>query len=285
MKYRLVFLAINLLFAPTLVFGACSVSNLTRCLDSVCAINISANPSARCQYCGTSSAGSPNKSTTMKNISVGISSKYNISNEELQTAPTEPGERYVWGTRLCLEKVSGCTTDDVTKNYDKLIEQSCKAAGISAEMVNLSKKANATKTQTTCATEIESCVVDEKHCSASYKNCKSDQDFDKYFSQCSVASNGCESYLTNIRKTLISFRANSYANAEKLLKNIVNAYQSDRNQRLTTTENGCKNNKATKDCIERVCSNNMRKKCNNTNEQSAAESLCKFYDTACERLK
>ena len=221
----------------------------------------------------------------MKNISAGTSSKYNVSDQELKQAPTDAGERYAWGTRLCLEKVSGCTTDDVTNNYDKLIEQSCRAAGISAEMVNLAKKANTTKTQTVCTTEIESCIVDEKHCSAAYKNCKNDSDFDKYFSQCSVASNGCESYLTNIRKTLASFRANSYANAEKLLKNIVNAYQSDRKQRVTTAQSNCKNNKARKDCINRVCNNNMRNKCSDKNEQAAAESLCKFYDTACERLK
>ena len=285
MKYRLLFLTVNLLFAPTLVFGACSISNLTKCLDSVCAINVGANPAARCQYCGSASAGAPLKSTTMKSISAGASSKYNVSDKELKSAPTDPGERYAWGTRLCIEKVSGCSADDVTNNYDKLIEQSCKAAGISAEMVNLAKKANVQKNQTICATEIESCMVDEKHCSANYKNCKSDSDFDKYFSQCSVTSTGCESYLTNIRKTLISFRANSYANAEKLLKNIVNAYQSDRNQRITTTQANCKNNKATKDCITRVCNNNMRNKCSDKNEQAAAESLCKFYDTACERLK
>lgn len=285
MKYRLSFFVMNLIFAPTLVFGACSVSNLTHCLDSVCAINVGSNPAARCQYCGTSSAGTPTKSNTMKSVSAGISSKYNVSDKELQSAPTDAGERYAWGTRLCLEKVSGCTADDVTKNYDKLIEQSCRAAGISAEMVNLAKKVNTTKTQTTCATEIESCIVDEKRCSASYKNCKNDSDFDKYFSQCSVASTGCESYLTNIRKTLINFRANSFANTEKLLKNIVNTYQSDRKQRIATAQSNCKNNKATKDCIERVCNNNMRNKCSDKNEQAAAESLCKFYDTACERLK
>ena len=285
MKYRLLFLTINLLFAPTVVFGACSVANLTRCLDSVCAINVGANPAARCQYCGSDSAGIPTKSNTMKNISAGTSSKYNVSSKELKNAPTDPGERYAWGTRLCLEKVSGCNADDVTDNYDKLIEQSCRAAGISIEMANLVKKANTVKTQNTCATEIESCIVDEKHCSANYKNCKSDSDFDKYFSQCSVASTGCESFLANIRKTLISFRANAFSNTEKLLKNIVASYQSDRSQRLSTAQTGCKNSKATKNCIERVCSNNMRNKCSDRNEQAAAESLCKFYDTACERLK
>ena len=285
MKYRLLFLSVNLLFAPTVVFGACSVANLTRCLDSVCAINIGANPAARCQYCGTDSAGEPSKSGIMKSISAGASSKYIVSDKELKSAPTSAGERYAWGTRLCLEKIPDCTTDDVDNNYDRLIEQSCRAAGISAEMTNLTKKIKTVKNQTTCASEIESCMVDEKHCSANYKNCKSDSDFNNYFSQCSVASNGCESYLSNIKNTLASFRANSFANADKLLKNIVSAYQSNRNQRLTTAQSGCKNNKATNDCITRVCQNNMRNKCANENEKSAARELCKFYDTACERLK
>ncbi len=285
MKYRLLFLSVNLLFAPTVVFGACSVANLTRCLDSVCAINIGANPAARCQYCGTDSVGEPSKSGIMKSISAGTSSKYIVSDKELKSAPTSAGERYAWGTRLCLEKIPDCTTDDVDNNYDKLIEQSCRAVGISAEMTNLTKKIKTVKNQTACASEIESCMVDEKHCSANYKNCKSDSDFNNYFSQCSVASNGCESYLSNIKNTLATFRANSFANADKLLKNIVSAYQSNRNQRLTTAQSGCKNNKATNDCITRVCQNNMRNKCANENEKSAARELCKFYDTACERLK
>ena len=100
MKYRLLFLSVNLLFAPTLVFGACSVANLTRCLDSVCAINIGANPAARCQYCGTNSAGEPAKSGTMKSISAGTSSKYIISDKELKNAPTvlEPN-RDMWANK------------------------------------------------------------------------------------------------------------------------------------------------------------------------------------------
>ena len=48
--------------------GACSVANLTRCLDSVCAINVSSNPAARCQYCGTTDAGTP--TNTVRSVSV-----------------------------------------------------------------------------------------------------------------------------------------------------------------------------------------------------------------------
>ena len=285
MKKHAILFSIYLLFVPTFVFGACSVANLNRCLDSVCAINIGANPAARCQYCGSASAGEPTKSTAMKSISAGSSAKYTISDKELKKAPTDPGQRYVWGTKLCLEKLPDCTPDDVTDNYDSLIEQSCKAAGISAEMASLAKKVNTQKTQNTCSTEINACVIDAKRCNADYKKCESDADFDKYFAECSITSTGCEAFLTDIKKTLISSRNSAIANADKLLKNIVNAYKNAREQKLASAQNSCKNNKAKQDCVERVCKNNMRNKCTVEFEKTAANELCKFYDTACERLK
>ena len=287
MRTRALFFSIVLLTAPTLVYGACSVSNLTRCLDSVCAINIGANPAARCQYCGSSSAGEPTKSTAMKSISAGASAKYTISDKDLKKAPSDPGERYIWGTKLCLEKVSGCTADDVTDNYDTLIEQSCKAAGISAEMSSLAKKANTAKTQSSCSEEITTCIIDTKRCTADYRNCESDENFDKYFSECSVASNGCESFLSAIRESLMSSRKTAIANADKILQKIITAYQNAREQKLTSAQSSCKNNKATTECVERVCANNMRNKCATgfEYEQTVAKELCKFYDIACERLK
>ena len=287
MKYKSLFFSVMFLIAPTFVYGACSKQNLTRCLDSVCAINIGANPAARCQYCGTSSAGEPTKSTTMKSVSAGTSAKYNISDKELKKAPKDPGERYVWGTKLCLGKVSGCTSDDVTDTYDSLIEQSCKAAGISAGISNLAKKATATKTQKSCASEINACIVDAKHCNGDYKKCDSDSEFDKYFSDCSIAAQGCDAYLSDVRKSVISARDSAFANADKILESIVNAYKNTREQKLANAQNSCKNNAAKQDCISRVCNNNMRNKCASgyAYEKSIANELCSFHDTACSRLK
>ncbi len=287
MKIRELFLFSSVLMCPAFAYGACSVANLTRCLDFVCAINIGANPAARCQYCGSASAGEPTKSTAMKSISAGASAKYNISDKELKKAPSDPGERYVWGTKLCLEKVSGCTPDDVTDNYDKLIEQSCTAAGISSDMASLAKKANTKKTQSSCSTEINACVIDAKRCTADYRNCESDADFDKYFAECGVLSTGCEEFLTAIRTDLASARKTAIANADQLLKNIVAAYKSAREQKLNSAQTSCKNNKARLDCVSRVCASNMRNKCEIgfDYEKTVAEQLCKFYDTACERLK
>ncbi len=287
MKIRdLIFFNLVLL-CPTFVYGACSVANLTRCLDSVCAINIGANPAARCQYCGSASAGEPIKSTAMKSVSAGSSAKYVISDKELKKAPSDPGERYVWGTKLCLEKVSGCTPDDVTDNYDKLIEQSCTAAGIATDMANLVKKANTQKTQNECSTEITTCVIDAKRCTADYRNCESDADFDKYFAECSVLSTGCENFLTAIRTNTDLSRKTAIANADKLLQNIVTSYKTTREQKLASAQTSCKNNKARLECVARVCASNMRNKCEIgfDYEKTVAEQLCKFYDTACERLK
>jgi len=276
-----------LMCVPTLVYGACSVANLTRCLDSACAINIGANPAARCQYCGSASAGTPTKSTTMRNISVGTSTKYIISDKELKNAPSDPGARYVWATEQCLKKVSGCTPDDVTDNYDKLIEQSCTAAGIATEFTNLAQQANEKKSQSSCSSEITTCIVDAKRCTADYRKCESDTEFDRYFSECSVLSVGCDEFLTKIRSSLTSARNTSIANATKLLQNIINSYKKTREQKLATVQASCTGGKAKQDCIARVCKNNMRNKCDIgfDYEKTVAEQLCKFYDTACERLK
>ena len=276
-----------LLSMPSFVYGACSVANLTRCLDSVCAINIGANPAARCQYCGSASAGEPAESTAMKSISAGASAKYTISDKELKKAPSDPGERYVWGTKLCLQKVSGCTPDDVSDNYDSLIEQSCKAAGIATDFANLAQQVNEQKTQGSCSSEISSCIVNAKRCTADYRKCESDAEFDKYFSECSVASVGCEEFLKDIRAQLMSSRDTSIANADKLLQTIVASYKTAREQKLAAAKTACENNNSKVACIERVCQNNMRNKCEIgfEYEGTVAEQLCKFYDTACERLK
>jgi hypothetical protein len=287
MKYRNLFFALLFLGTPNVVFGACSIANLTRCLDSVCAINIGANPAARCQYCGDASAGEPAKSSAMKSISAGASAKYTISDKELKKAPKDPGERYIWATRQCLDKLTECSADDVSDNYDSLIEQSCKAAGISAEFTNLAQEINEEKTKSSCSSEITSCLIHAKRCNADYSKCESDADFDRYYAECSVLSTGCESFSKDIRSTLIANRDNAVKNADKILKTIVTAYQTSRENKLKNIQDGCKDSAAKKKCISTVCNNNMRHKCELgfEYEETLAGMLCKFYDTACDRLK
>ena len=286
MKYYTLFLPVAFLCTPTFVYGACSSTNLMRCLDSSCAINIGANPAARCQYCGSASAGDPDKTVAMKSVSTGAS-KYVITDKELKNAPKDPGERYVWTTQKCMEKVQGCTAENISDIYDVLISQSCKAAGISANISNLAKKINTAKNQNSCSSDITACITNDNHCGAGYIKCESESDFDKHFADCGVASTGCETYLSDIRTTLSSARASAFKNADTILQNIVVAYQNARQQKLNSTNQGCKNGSAKSECVKMVCANNMRHKCDTgfAYEETLANELCKFYDVACDRLK
>lgn len=278
-------------FLPALSYGAtCSQANLTRCLDSVCAINVSSNPAARCQYCGTSSAGTPPTKTGMQSLSLGQSAKYTLSEKELKNAPTDPGKRYAWATAECIKKIEGCTADDVSDTYDKLIEQSCKAAGVSAQLaVTLSENAK-TVSSSSCETSIRACLVEEKRCGPDYSACENDADFNNFFAACSVEASGCDNYISDIRNTLISDRNTAIANADKAIENLKQTYQTAREQKVAQAENACKDDTAFNACVKTVCATNMPNKCEvgtstEKSENAAAAALCNFYKTACNLLK
>ena len=285
-SYLLIFTAVAML-VPGLSWGAaCSKANLTRCLDSVCAINIGSNPAARCQYCGTASAGAP-QSGGMRSVSVGASAKYNISDKELKKAPAEPEKRYAWAAEQCLAKVSGCTTDDVADVYDTLIEQSCKAAGIAAQVTKLAGKVNEERTKTSCTSEVSACIIKDNHCGSDYSKCSDDDSFSQQFAACGVEASGCDAFLNEIRGDLIAARDAMVEGAEKLLAQIVEGYQNSRKSRLNSTNELCDNNAGRDACIESACANNMPNKCavGYESERSLATQMCKFYEVACDTLK
>lgn len=285
MKHIVFLLIFGAISSPMAHAASCSRANLTRCLDSVCAINVSSNPAARCQYCGTSSAGTPPKSA-MQGISVGASAKYNISDKELKKAPTDPGERYAWATQQCIKKVAGCSADDVSETYDKMIEQSCKAAGISAQMAELTTAAKKTKSKTSCTNEIQTCLISDTKCGSDYGACESDADFNKFFAACGVDAAGCDDHVSAIRSEMLLARDNAIKNADTLLANIVASYQAARDQQLATARANCTNNAGREKCIETVCQKNMNNKCATgfEGEKAMATQLCKFYDLACAVL-
>lgn len=274
---------------PYVAFGAtpCSKANLTRCLDSACAINLSSNPAARCQYCGTATAGAPTAGNAMRSVSVGTSAKYSFTEKELKKAPDDPGARYAWATAECIKRVAGCTPDDVTDNYDKLIEQSCKAAGISAEMDKLRAAAAKKKSKTSCTTDVMACIVDTKRCGPDYSACADNADFDKFFSGCGVDATGCDDHLTAIRTELIAARDSAIQNADQIVETIVASYQSERERKYNSAKAACKDNAGRQACIESVCERSMAHKCGAgfDAERSMATQLCKFYDLACATLK
>lgn len=284
MTIRILFLVFATLFAhDSYAATKCSKANLTRCLDSVCAINASSNPAARCQYCGTSNAGTPPNSK-MRSVSAGASAKYNISDKDLKKAPSDPGKRYAWATTQCIKKVAGCTADDVTDAYDSLIEQSCKAAGVSAQLNKTLKATSKKKSQESCKSTIQACLIGDTHCTADYRNCKSNSDFDKFFSGCSVEAAGCDDYISSIRTDLIAARDNAIKNTDNALTQLVEKYQSARSKKLANAKSDCAASNARDACIKTVCSRNMPNKCDGefgADERVAATALCKFYDTAC----
>ena len=283
---KLAFLALYFASVPGLAYAACSRANLMRCLDSVCAINVSTNPSARCQYCGTADAGVP-PTDGMRSVSVGASTQYNISTKELRSAPTDPGQRYVWATTKCIAMVSDCTPDDVSDVYDKLIEQSCTAAGISTQMANLHAKSAKTKTQSACSAEISACILSDTKCANGFTACADDADFNKFFAECSVNATGCDNYNSTIRTELLSSRASAVKNAESVINSIVKSHADDRERRIASAKSTCTNNSGRESCINRICNERMANQCGagHSDEQSMAAQLCKFYDTACATLK
>ena len=283
----LLLLSAALLCTNAHAVAKCSHANLTRCLDSACAINISSNRAARCQYCGTSSAGTPPAAKKgMKSVSVGTSSKYNITDKELKNAPEDPGERYAWATAQCIKKVSGCTAEDVSDTYDKLIEQSCTAAGVSAKLDKTLDQIAKKKTKSSCKTDITACLVADKYCTADYRKCSENADFDKFFSTCSVNATGCDDYISEIRETLIAARDEAIKNTDTVLNKIISAYKTARDKKLSEIKAGCTDNAARDACVETVCARNMPNKCGDgyESEKASAIGLCKFYDIACATI-
>lgn len=265
-------------------YAACSTANLTRCLDSVCAINISSNPAARCQYCGTASSGTPG--TAMRSVSVGTSSKYTISYRELKSAPTDPAARYAWAITQCTSRVDECDAENASDAYDKLIEQSCRAAGISAEMAALRNRA-VTHSKSECQSTITACMTMDSHCGIGYVNCGDDASFNQFFATCGVDATGCDEHISDIRATLATDRASAIQGTANAISGIAASYANAREQKLATARANCTNNAGRDNCIQTVCANNMVNKCDaeHPNEKTMATSLCKFYDLACNVLK
>lgn len=282
---KFAFLIMGLITLPTVAGAApCSRINLTKCLDSACAINLSSNPGARCQYCGTADAGAP--ASGLKSISAGASSKNTISAKELKSAPTDPGERYVWATKKCLTIVQNCTADDVSETYDPLIEKSCTAAGISSDMARLSKKATTNKKSTaTCSDEISVCLTAADKCNSDYSKCADDATFNNFFASCSSRATGCTNFVAAVRDSLDTARKSAISGASKNIENIVAAHKSAREKKSATIKSNCKSNSDFNACVKTVCKNNTANNCANATEKTIANSLCEFHKTACTKVK
>lgn len=255
-------------------------------MDSACAINGGINPSARCQYCGTSNAGTPPAQKGLSNITAGQSTKYAISSKDLAKAPSDPSKRYNWAANECVKKLPDCTTDDVADAYDKLIEQSCKAAGVTMQIAKLSTDVNKKQTKSKCEPIFTTCM--NKKCGTTFDSCANDADLDRSIAECAADANGCDDYISDFRKTFSDARDRAIGNRENVLNAIAEKYQSARKAKTDGTLEKCRKGTASETCIKTVCANNMRGKCDGADaadERSMATQLCKFYDTACTVLK
>ena len=277
---------IYVMSGPVLAATSCSRANLTRCLDSVCAINVSSNPAARCQYCGSSGAGTP-PSGGLRGVSVGVSTRYNVSDKELKNAPSEPIARYNWAKKQCLAKVAGCTADDVEEVYEPLIEQSCTAAGVVAEIKSLAVAATTERTYDSCMADIRICVISDKNCDADFSQCKSDSDFDRVFATCGVDATGCDVHIPGIRDELLLLRDAAIGDAARVMESIVASYRGARENKIAKTRADCADGSLRDSCVSSVCATNMVNRCAGDfaeSEKAMATQLCKFYELACDTL-
>ncbi len=277
-----VFFAFAIIIAPHITTAAtCSRINLTRCLDSVCAINMSANPSARCQYCGTADAGLP--PANLRAVGT-ATSKNTISARDLKSAPTDPGERYVWATEKCLSIVANCTTDDVDETYDELIEKSCTAAGLAMDTASLQKRAATNnKTQSACTNEITVCITADNKCGANYSKCTDDAAFDGFFATCAVNATGCTNFTRAALDTIDAARKNTLSATSANIDAIAGAHKTARENKLSSINSGCKNDSDFNKCVNTVCKNNTSDNC--ATDKTIATALCEFYKTACTKIK
>ena len=290
MTKKIAFLTLGLVLLGQSGWAApCSRINLTKCLDSACAINMSANPAARCQYCGTADAGLP--PSTLRSVSAGASSKNTISAKELKNAPTDPGERYVWATRLCLEKLPNCTTEDVSDTYDSLIEKSCTAAGIVSNMATAQQKAaKNTKTAKMCTNEISVCLTKAEKCDSDFSKCSDDAKFDNFFAACSAQATGCTNFIDKARTDIAETRKSNLDGAKSNLASILMSRRQARLNNLSKVNSNCLNNTDYDNCIKTVCKNNTVDNCkldtttNGASDTRIANALCEFHKTACKKI-
>jgi hypothetical protein len=281
-------------FASAFAAAKCKQSDLLACLDSVCSEDM--EPTSRCYLCGTSAAKKPKAadyalgdSPVMQSLSVGKSSKNTISDKELKSAPKDPGERYQWATKECAKKIKDCEPEDVSDNYDKLIDQACKVALNDTEYEASLKKAAVKKTAEQCASDLNACLLASNKCDGNMLKCETDEEFNRNFSACMVLATGCDEFTTTLRDRMKKSRDEMVAKKDGNLDDLVSLKKMERERDMKTAKNLCSG--AGKEmCVAEVCGNfpnglDANGLCADPEEKILAANLCKFVDIACNKLK
>lgn len=282
--------ALSALGAESALAAACNATSLVRCLDSACVADAVMEPGARCAQCGSASAADAiNKKSTYQfggSLKPQAPGQNSATTLDLRGAPADPVARYSWAATECLQKVRNCTAEDVAKNYDKLIEQSCRAVLTGNDLTAALAASKQTKSETLCVADIDRCVTAGGGCGADWAGCAADADFDRVFSAC-VISAGC-GHLGNIAQVKANAktpRDNYFSSRDRNIETLAAAYARNRETRLSQTRAACADGTAKQACAATACANLPNGCADNRAEQQLALNLCKYVELACDRVK
>ncbi|MCL1902281.1 MAG: hypothetical protein FWG18_01485 [Alphaproteobacteria bacterium] len=276
---------------------SCNVPNLIQCLDSACAININTHPGARCALCGTDLAadavkqksnytfGGADVAPQMQQLALGRVAAITFSERDLRNAPSEAGKRYAWASAECRKKVPNCTAEDIEKNYDKLIEQSCRAV-LSDNEYAAAHIRPAAKSRAACNAEMQNYMTGNSRCGVNFINCVEDPDFDRYFSS-GIVDTKCDDFASALRVDMLATRDGFVRARADSLDRIVTAHRESREARVNAVRAGCRDGSLKAACVATAC-NVMPNNCPEVNgggEVSSATLLCKYVELACDRVK
>ena len=282
--------------------AACSVQNLVRCIDSACDTASEYGMAARCVVCGTTAAATQNNLLEqyrfgggvrgLTPLSVGYTSSAVL---DMRGAPTDPGKRYAWAAEECMKKNSGCTIDDVEKNYDKLMEQSCRAALSEKEYeAAFAELRRNRKTESGCRSDLMNCMARDNRCGANFASCEAEAEFDRNFSACTIDTD-CGSltrdFATNrdplavIKSEIRSSRDSYFASRAAQLKDLIAAHQSARDRKVAAVREDCASGVLKDTCVANMCGLISSDCMDVPARRALAFTVCAYVDVACGRIK
>ena len=263
------------LFTQSADAAACHVPNLIRCIDSACVAGLSGDPTVRCGLCGSSAVTLTRRPSTTQRASA--------TTLEIRNAPTDPAARYAWAATECMRLIAGCTARDVSDNYDRLIEQSCRAANVSMNFAAAAQVAER-KNPETCRREITACMTER--CGAEWTNCASNADMDRLFANCLISTDcGHDPNTAAIRTGMQSQRDNLDATRISRAEAMAAQRRQERESTAQQARNDCRSGRLKQACVTQMCANFANNCENDRDETAMATSLCRYVDIACGNIR
>lgn len=278
MKIAAKFFALSLAVAvlPAMpAHASCHVPNLIRCIDSACIAGLAGDPTVRCGLCGSSAVTLTRRPSANQRASA--------TTLEIRNAPTDPAARYSWAATECLQRIAGCTSDDVTDNYNPLIEQSCRAANVSMSFA-AAATAPVRKSSAECRRDMIECM--NRRCGAGFANCQQDSDLDRNFSTCLIdTSCGSDPEVSDIRNTIRRSRDDFERNRIAAAESAATQRRRARESAAQSAREDCRTGAAKESCVRSMCANFANRCEDNRDETAMANNLCRFVDIACGKIR